>query len=135
LTAQQSSMLESAAPKPPDANLGDLIEDALHQAKTLVQAELSLARGELKKELKLALGSATLLVAGAMCLQAALVTLGVVLVLALGVGVGAALVLLALLAAAALLIVLGLRSLQRNRLPRTTARLSADAKQVLETVK
>jgi uncharacterized membrane protein YqjE len=128
-------MLEPAAPKPPAPNLGDLIEDALHQAKILVQAEFSLAREELKNELKQALGSAILLGAGAMCLQAALVTLGVLLVLALGVGVAAVGVVLALVAIAALLLVFGVRSLQRSKLPRTTARLSSDAKQVLETVK
>lgn len=128
-------MLESAAPKPPEPGLGDLIEDALHQAKTLVQAELSLARGELKNELKQALGSAIVLAAGVMCLQAALVTLGVLLVLALGVGAASALVVLGLLACAALFVVVGLRSLRGSKLPRTTARLTSDAKQVLETVK
>ena len=128
-------MLESAAPKPPAPNLGDLIEDAMHQAKILVQAEFSLARGELKSELHQALGSAILLGAGAMCLQAALVTLGVLLVLALGVSVASVVVVLALVAIAAVLLVLGVRSLQRSKLPRTTARLSSDAKQVLETVK
>jgi len=128
-------MLESAAPKTPEPDLGDLVEDALHQAKTLVQAELSLARGELKSEVKQALGSAVVLGAGAMCLQAALVTLGVLLVLALGVGAASALVVLGLLAFGALFVVFGLRSLRRSKLPRTTARLTADAKQVLETVK
>jgi len=128
-------MLESGAQKPPPPNLGELVEDALHQAKTLVQAEFSLARGELKMELQQALGSAIMLGAGAMCLQAALVTLGVLLVLALGVGVASVAVVLALVAVAALLLVLGVRSLQRRKLPRTSARLSSDAKQVLETVK
>ena len=131
----ETEMLESAAPKPPSPNLGDLLDDALHQAKTLVQAELSLARGELKVELKQALGSVTLLVAGAMCLQAALVTLGVLLVLALGVSLASGIVVLALVAIGAVLLVLGIRSSQRAKLPRTTARLSSDAKQVLETVK
>ena len=128
-------MLESAAPKPPAPNLGDLVDDALHQAKTLVQAELSLARGELKVELKQAVGSAILLAAGAMCLQAALVTLGVLLVLALGVSLASAVVVLALVAIGAALLLLGVRSTQRTKLPRTTARISSDAKQVLETVK
>ena len=128
-------MLDSAAPKPPAPNLADLVEDALQQAKTLVQAEFSLARGELKNELKQALGSALLLGAGAMCLQAAIVTLGVLLVLALGVSVASALVVLGLLSIAGVLLLLGVRSAQRARLPRTTARLRADAKQVLETVK
>ena len=127
-------MLESA-PKPPAPNLGDLVEDALHQAKTLVQAELSLARGELKSELKQALGSALLLGAGAMCLQAALVTLGVLLILAFGVGVGSASVVVALLVIAAVLMLFGVRSARLGKLPRTTARLGSDAKQVMETVK
>jgi uncharacterized membrane protein YqjE len=128
-------MLQSAAPKPPAPNLGDLVEDALHQAKTLVQAEFSLARGELKAELKQALGSALLLGVGAMFVQAALVTLGVLLVLALGVGVASILVVLGLGAIASVLLVLGVRSARLERLPRTSARLGADAKQVLETVK
>src|SRR3954447_17502583 len=54
-------MYESAARKQPAANLGDLVEDALEQAKTLVQAEFSLARAELWAELKGALRSALLL--------------------------------------------------------------------------
>jgi len=126
-------MLQSAAPKPTEPGLGDLVEDALHQAKTLVQAELSLARGELKDELKQALGSVVMLAAGAMCLQSALLTLGVLLVLALGAGAGSALVVLGFLAFAALFGLLGLHSLRRSKLPRTKARLSSDAKQVLET--
>jgi len=128
-------MFESAAPKPSPPNLGELVEDALHQAKTLVQAELSLARGELKLELKQALGSALLLIAGGMCLQAALVTLGVLIVLALGVSLAAASVPVVLAAIGALLLVIGVKSSQGKKLPRTTARLSSDAKQVLETVK
>ena len=128
-------MLETAAPKPAAPNLGDLLEDAVHQAKTLVQAEFSLARSEIKSELKQALGSAVLLGAGVMFLQAALVTLGVLLVLALGVGAASAGVILGLLLFAALFLVLGVRSMQRSKLPRTSARLSSDAKQVLETVK
>jgi len=107
----------------------------LHQAKTLVQAEISLARGELKQELKQALGSALLLGAGVMVLQAALITLGVLLVLALGVGAASVLVVLGLVAFAALLLLLGVRSVRHRRLPSTTARLSSDAKQVLETIK
>lgn len=124
-----------ATPRQADPGLGDLIEDALHQAKTLVQAEFSLARAELENELKRALGSAILLASGAMCLQAALVTLGVLLVVALGVGAASVLVVLGLLAFAAVLLAFGARSLRRSKLPRTTARLRADAKQVLETVK
>jgi len=128
-------MLESAAPNKSTPNLGDLVEDALHQAKTLVQAEFSLARNELKGELKQALGSALLLGAGAMCLQAALVTLGVLLVLALGVGIASVFVVLGLVAIAASLLMLGVRAAQGKKLPRTTERLTSDAKQVMETVK
>jgi uncharacterized membrane protein YqjE len=128
-------MLESPAPKQPAPNLGELVEDALQQAKTLVQAEFSLARGELKSELKQALGSALLLVAGAMFLQAALVTLGVLLILAVGVGIGSVLVVVGFAAVAAVFLVVGLRAADQRKLPRTTARLSSDAKQVLETVK
>jgi len=129
-------MFESAAPKTqPEPNLGDLVEDALVQAKTLVSAELSLARAELKSELKQTLGSAVALGVGVMFLQAALVTSGVLLVLALGPGIGAVLVVGVLFAIAIACGVIGLRALQHQKLPRTTARLSTDAKQVLETVK
>lgn|SRR6187549_2929698 len=128
-------MHESAAPKQPEANLSALVEDALQQAKTLVQAEFSLAGSELKAELNRALGSALLLGAGAMFLQAALVAASIVLVLVLGVGIASLAVVLALFAIAALLLLLGVRSARREKLPRTTARLSRDAKQVLETVK
>ena len=133
-TAQRHSMLESDVSKQPAPNLGDLVEDALHQAKTLVQAELSLARAELKGELRQVLGSVLLFGVGAMFLQAALVTLGVFLVLALGVRGEALLVVLGLMAIAAVFLVLGVRSAEL-KLPRTTERLSKDAKQVLETVK
>jgi len=128
-------MPESASPKPPAPNLTDLVEDALHQAKTLVQAEFSLARNELKSELKQALGSALLLVFAAMCMQTALATLGILLVLALGVSFASAAVVLGFVLLAGALLLLGLRSVRRSKLPRTTARLSSDAKQVLETVK
>jgi Flp pilus assembly protein TadB len=128
-------MYQSAAPKQPAPSLGELVEDALEQAKLLVQAELSLARVELKAELRQAASSALLLGAGAMFLQAALVTCGVLLVLTLGVGIASLAVVLVLVAIAATLLVLGIRFARRERLPRTTARLSADAKQVLETVK
>jgi uncharacterized membrane protein YqjE len=127
-------MHQSAAPKPAP-NLGELVEDALQQAKTLVQAELSLARRELRGELKRALGSALLLGAGAMFLQAALLSSCVLLVLALGGGIASVAVVLALVAIAGLLLLLGVRSARGEKLPRTTARLSRDAKQVLETVK
>jgi len=124
-----------APPKPPPPNLSELVEDALHQAKTLVQAELSLARDELKSELKQALGSALMLAAGAIVLQAALATLGTLLVLALGVSLASGLVVLGLLVLAGLLLMLGFRGARRRKLPRTTARLSSGAQQVLETVK
>jgi uncharacterized membrane protein len=130
-----NAMLESAVPKQPAPNLGELVEDALHQAKTLVQAEFSLARSELKGELKQALSSALLLGAGAMCLQAALVTLGVLLVLALGVGVASVLVVFGLVVIAAALMLVGVHAIKGRKLPRTTDRLASDAKQVLETVK
>ena len=115
--------------------MGDLVEDALLQAKTLVQAELSLARAELKTEFKQTLGSALALGVGVIFFQAALVTLGVLLVLALGPGIGAVIVVVGLLAIAVVCAVVGVRALQQKKLPRTTARLSTDAKQVLETVK
>ena len=117
-------MLETDVMKQPAPNLGDLVEDALHQAKTLVQAELSLARAELKAELKQFLGSLLLFGVGVMFAQAALVTLGVFLVLTLGVRGEALLVVLGLLAFAAVFMVLGVRSLELKKLPRTTERLS-----------
>jgi len=128
-------MLETAATKQPAPNLGDLVEDALHQAKTLVQAEFSLARGELKDELKQVAGSALLVGAGVMFAQAALTTLGVLLVLAFGAGLASALVVVALVVIAASLIVVGIRAAKGQKLRRTSKRLKTDAQQVLETVK
>ena len=131
-------MLESAAPRSSDKtppNLGDLLEDALHQAKTLVQAELSLAKGELASELNELYGSLLLLGVGAIFLQAALATLGVLLVLAFGVGVAATAVVVVLAIVGGVFALLALRSLQKKKLPRTSSRLALDAKQVLETVK
>lgn len=123
------------SPESKQASLSDLVQDALQQAKTLVEAEFSLARGELKAELKQKFGAALLLAAGAMFLQAALVTLGVLLVLALGVNLASACVVLGFVAGAALLLLFGVRSARALDLSRTTARLKADARQVLETVK
>ena len=128
-------MDESAVSKQPAANLSALVEDALEQAKTLVRAELSLAGSELKSELSRALRSALLLGAGAMFLQAALLTTSILLVLMLGGGLASLGVVLAFVAIAALLLLLGVRSTRHQKLPRTTARLSNDAKQVLEAVK
>jgi len=131
-------MIESSvkrAPERPTPDLGDLLEDALHQAKSLLQAELSLARRELVTELKSTASSLLLLVVGVMFLQAGLVTLGVLLLLALGVGVASAGVVIALAAVGAALLLIARRGLAQRKLPHTTARLALDAKQVMETVK
>ena len=79
-----SEQANAAAP-----NLGQLLENTLHHAKELLQAEASLARRELSSEVSSAFGSIGLLAIGVMFLQGALTTLGVVLVLAFGVGVAA----------------------------------------------
>jgi uncharacterized membrane protein YqjE len=123
------------APEQPTPDLGDLLEDVLHQSKSLVQAEFSLARRELVAELRAATGSLVLLVIGVMFLQAALVTLGVLFVLALGVGVASAGVVVALAAIGAAVLLLARHQLAHRKLPRTLARLTLDAKQVMETVK
>ena len=111
------------------------MEDALLQLKTLVQAELSLARRELASEVSGAYGSLIVVLVGAMFLQAALVTLGVLLVIALGVGIAASVVVIALSAIGGAGVWFGVRALGKRKLPRTSARLALDAKQVLETVK
>jgi uncharacterized membrane protein YqjE len=116
-------------------NIGDVLEDALLQAKTLIQAELSLARHELSSELQGAYGSLLLLSIGAMFLQAALVTLGVGIVLAFGGSVAAVVVVAVFTALGCTCALLAARALGKRKLPRTTARLTLDAKQVLETVK
>jgi hypothetical protein len=121
-------------PEKPAPNLGDLLGDALDQAKTLVQAEFSLARGELVSELKTAAGSLVGALVGLMFLQAALATLGVLLVLAVGMSIGVVVVAgFAAIGIAGLLI--ARRALRLRALPRTSARLALDAKQVMETVK
>lgn len=131
-------MTESAVKRAADSpapNFADLVEDALLQLKTLVQAELSLARRELSTEAHSAFGSAITLLVGAMFLQAALVTLGVLLMLALGVSVAAGAVVVGLAAIGGACVWLGARALGKRKLPRTSARLALDAKQVLGTVK
>ena len=130
-------MFESTQRKPEPAgpNLGDLVEDALHQAKTLVQAELSLAKRELTSEVTSTFESLIWLAVGVLFAQAALSTLGVLAVLALGVGVAALGVVLVLAAVSAALMIIGVRALKTRKLPKTTARLTMDAKQVMETVK
>lgn len=131
-------MFESAAIRKneaPQRNLGELLEDALHQGKNLLQAELSLARKEISSEVESAVGAGALLIVGLMFLQAGLVTLGVLLVLTFGAGAAAAILVGVLFAVGVVSTVLALRSLQQRKLQRTTARLALDAKQVLETVK
>jgi hypothetical protein len=129
----ESNVRRPEAPPAPD--LGDLLEDALLQAKTLVQAELSLARRELVSELSMAADSLVTLVVGLMLLQAALTTLGVLLVLSLGMSVasGAVVVGFALLGAVA--VVYARHGLAQRKLARTTMRVALDAKQVMEIVK
>lgn len=132
------AMTESAVKRTPDSappNFGDLVEDALLQAKNLVQAELSLARSELSSEVKGAFGSLLLLSIGAMFLQAALVTLGVLLLLTFGVGIASGVVIAVLVAVGLTCLLIAARALGSRKLPRTSARLALDAKQVLETVK
>jgi hypothetical protein len=130
-------MLETSVSRAPDKaapNLGDLVEDALNQAKSLVQAEFSLARRELLSELKTAAGSLLGALVGLLFLQAALATLGVLLVLALGVKLGIAVV-VGFVAIGAAGLLSARRALRMRLLPRTTDRLALDAKQVMETVK
>lgn len=131
-------MFESGPPRSAEKaqpNLGEILEDALHQAKSLVQAELSLARSELVGELNSAYSALGLLAAGAILLQAGLATSGVLLVLALGVGVAAVTVVVAFFALSGVMVFLALRSFERKKFPRTAARLALDAKQVMEAVK
>jgi len=129
-------MFESVAARPADKpSLGDILEDVVHQAKSLVQAELSMARRELTFELSRAVSGLGLLAAGAILLTAGLSTLGVLLVLAFGVGIAAAAVVVTFLALGTALVLMAMRSLDRKRFPRTTARLALDAQQVMETVK
>jgi hypothetical protein len=132
------SMTESnvrRAEAPPAPDFGDLLEDALLQAKNLVQAELSLARREVVSELSTAAHSLVTLVVGLMLLQAALATLGVLLVLSLGVSVASGGVVLGFALLGAVAVLYARRSLAQRKLARTTSRVALDAKQVMETVK
>ncbi len=122
-------------PEKPAPNLGELLEDVLHQAKSLFEAELSLAKRELVSDLKAGAGSLALVVVALLFLQAALATLGVLLVIALGAGIGGALVVVGMLAISAVALLFARHSLERRKLARTSARLALDAKQVMETVK
>jgi uncharacterized membrane protein YqjE len=131
-------MFEPATPHgaenaPP--NLGKLLEDALHQAKNLVQAELSLARTELKGELTAVYGTLLWFGLGVLFLQAALVAGSVLLVMALGAGALAGVVVFAFVLVGAMFLLLAWRALAKKKLPRTMARLTADATQILETAK
>ena len=130
-----SESLRPQSPEPTQPNLGDLVEDALHQAKALVQAELSIARRELTSEVASTFDSLVWLALGALFAQAALTTLGVLAVLALGVGLASAGVIVLLAGVSAALFNVGIRALKRRSLAPVTARLAMDAKQVLETVK
>ena len=129
------SPAQRRAPEPAGPNLGDLVEDALLQAKSLVQAEFSLARRELTAEVTSTFGSLLWVGIGVLFAQAALTTLGVLAVIALGAGLASLAVVLVLAAISAVLIIVGTRSLTQRKLPKTTARLALDAKQVMETVK
>ena len=127
----ESPMHKSDGP----SGLGDLLEDALLQARNLVQAELTLARAELKGELKVAVASVLMLVTAAMFLQAGIVVFGVVLVVAWGASAASYVVVAALLAVGVALALLALRGLAKDHLVQTAARLSTDAKQLMETAK
>lgn len=130
-------MFESTPAKPEVAspNLGDLVSDAVHQAKTLLQAELSLAIRELKGEVSRTFDSLIWIGVGVIFAQAALTTLGVLAVLALGASIASLGVIVLLAAIAATLLSIGVRALKQRKLPHATARLASDAKQVMETVK
>jgi uncharacterized membrane protein YqjE len=130
-------MFESTPAKPEvvPPNLGDLVSDAVHQAQTLVQAELSLAKRDLKREVAEAFGSLLWIAAALIFAQAALTTLGVLAVIALGAGVASLGVVLLLAAVAGSLLSIGVRALKQRKLPQPTARLVSDAKQVMEAVK
>jgi Putative Actinobacterial Holin-X, holin superfamily III len=128
-------MSEPASERAAPPNLGQLLEDTLHHGKDLLQAELSLARAEISRDVSSVFGSLGLLAVGAMFLQAALTTLGVVLVFAFGVGVVAIALLVLFTSIGSLLLLGGLRGLERKKLPRTTARLALDVERVMETVK
>jgi uncharacterized membrane protein YqjE len=116
-------------------NLGEVLEDVLLQAKTLVQAELSLAKREIASEVRGTVSSFVVLGVGVMFLQAALTTLGVLLIAALGPGIAAALVVAAFAAIGAVCTVVAIQKLQQRKLPQTSERLALDAKQVVEAVK
>jgi uncharacterized membrane protein YqjE len=111
------------------------LEDALIQARKLIQAELSLARRELHSELTSASSVLLFLAIGAMLLQAALVTLAVLVVMTLGPGYAALAVVGGLLLAGAACALLAKRALQHKKLPRTLARLSTDTREILESAK
>jgi uncharacterized membrane protein YqjE len=129
-------MPEITPPRSADQpNLGELLESTLHHAKDLLQAELALAKSEVSNEVSSALDSLVLLVVGAIFLEAALTTLGVLLVFAFGVSVAAVAVVLVLTALGAIFCLVAKRGLERRKLPRTAARLALDTRQVMETVK
>jgi len=118
-----------------EPSLGQLLEKTLQHAKELVQAEISLARHELRNEISSLVGAVVLLAAGVMFLQAALTTLGVLLVLQLGSGAISASIVVILAAVGATLCGLAKRGLDKRKLPQTSAHLALDARQVMETVK
>ncbi len=123
------------APEKPAPNLGDLLEDVLHQAKSLFEAELALAKRELVSDLKSGAVSVALVAVALLFLQAALTTLGVLLVMTVGAGFGGALVVVGMLAVSVTALLFARHLLARRKLARTSARLTTDAKQVMETVK
>ena len=128
------SEYQRGAPTETASNVGDLVEDVLLQAKTLLQAELSLARREIALELGAARALMVWLTVGVLCIHAALVSLGVLLVLWLGAGYGALTV--AVLAVAGVSCTgVALRRFQGRKLPRTTDRLRSDAQHILATLK
>ena len=123
------------APELSSPNLGEVLEDVLLQAKTLVQAELSLAKREITSEVRGTIGALVLLGIGVMFLQAGLTTLGVLLIAAFGPGVAAAVVVALLAVIGAAFTVVAVQKLRQKKLPQTTERLALDAKQVVEAVK
>jgi len=113
----------------PDTPTADLVKEALLDARELLQAEVELARDELRREIRRAKASAiTLGIAlGAALIGVALLLVGICLAISRGplppLLFGAGFLVLAAIAA-----VLGYSALPKQPLPATRARLEADAR-------
>ena len=119
----------------PDASTGDLVNEALNEARDLVRIEIKLAKDEMKKQLREAEGAALFFGAAGLFALVCLNLLAVAIVCAFG-----ATAVAAILTAACFLVVSGFAALvgywflPKKALPKATEEAKQDVQQLKEAL-